>query len=221
MVAHTGLDKANPSCLLKIHKTVGLRWGWACRLGGRGESESHVPFDAKFDGDPLSWWCTPSWESGSRGLALPARTRGFAQVGLFWSSCTWLMGTSASSWQASVSPTAQGCCWALVAVRVVAAPGSSLPSTGLHKGSGTHIKAVEHVCSGHRQWGMRWVDDEWPHTGLLRARAALLPASLVGLHSTDGQGRRTTSSWSAGQGKKLPLTQRGWAVFTRSYVKRA
>lgn len=59
-------------------------------------------------------------------------------------------GTSASSWQASVSPAAQGHCWVLVAVGEVAAPGSSQPSRGLHKGSGAHLlqaQAVRHAVS--------------------------------------------------------------------------
>lgn len=29
----------------------------------------HVSFDTKFDSDPLSQQCTPSWESGRKGLA--------------------------------------------------------------------------------------------------------------------------------------------------------
>lgn len=161
MVAHTGLDKTNPSCLLKIHQDFWLEMG----LSLQGGSEPHVCFDTKFDGDPLSRQFTPSWESGRRGLASPARTRGFTPAGLFSSRLALLQ-------QLLLHLAHRHLCLFLAGSNVTHSTRSLLGAGVLGGGGrgwwlppaaasprGSYIKAVEHVCSGHRQWGMRWVDD--------------------------------------------------------------
>lgn len=160
MVTHTGLEKTNPWCLLKIHQDCGLEMELSSLQVGRRRGASCVFWHK------IWWWPSiPMVHSHMREweqrVSPTSQEQGFCPKWAFQLRAGAVAAGPPALGSRAPLPlhgrlqchlqlkVTAGCWWQW---------GRWLPLAAASPPGG-YIKAVEHVCSRHRQWGMRWVHD--------------------------------------------------------------